>query len=179
MRFVAFCAMAFVLGATPVCAADFGPANGGYAASISTPKAEYKLGEDVTLTLTIQNVSLSPIHVYDECQTHGRTRIVVIDMNGVSLPVHPQRIVCGSSGSNPEHYLAPGAEESHEFSLLKDVALTLPSGTFTIQMVYTGWNTIDSPFKFRDLVNPAVRHQAALMANGFVRSNVISVTVSP
>jgi hypothetical protein len=177
MRFVAFCAIAFVLGASPVCAADFGPAKGWYAVSISTPKAEYKLGEDITLTLTIQNVGFSPIHVYDECQTHGRTRIVVIDMNGVSLPVHPQRIVC--SGSNPEHSLAPGAEESHEFSLLKDVALTLPSGTFTIQMVYTGWNTIDSPFVFRDRVNPAVRYQAALMANGFVRSNVIFVTVTP
>jgi hypothetical protein len=152
--------MAFVLGASPVCAADFGPANGGYAASISTPKSEYKRGEDVTLTLTIRNVGSSPIRVWGECMTHMTTRTVVIDMNGVPLPVQPQYIVCdGGHGNQPEPYLAPGAEESHEFSLVKDVALTLPPGTFTIQMVYSGWKTIDSDFS--------------------VRSNVISVTVSP
>jgi hypothetical protein len=160
MRFVAFCAMAFALGTNPVSAADFGPANGGYAVSISTPKAEYKLAEDVPLTLTIRNVGLSPIHVYGECMTH-LTRIVVIDMNGVPLPVQFQNPLCdGGHGNQPEPYLAPGAEESHEFSLLKDVGLTLPhSGTFTIQMVFRGWKNADS-------VSP-------------VRSNVIAVTVKP
>jgi hypothetical protein len=163
MRFVAILGLAFVLCGSPACAADFGPANRGYATSISTPKAEYKLGEDVTLTLTVRNVGTSLIRVWDECMTHW-TRIAVIDMDGVPLPVHLQNFLCTGNGSVPEPSLAPGAEESHEFSLLKDVGLTLPhAGRFTIQMVYNGLNGLNSDF------DPVI----------FVRSNVIVVTVMP
>jgi hypothetical protein len=163
MRLFAWAVLAAVICSSPLYASEAGQANSGYAVSVSTPKSDYKTGEDVVVTLTIQNVGPAPIRVWDECMTRKmRTRIIVINHEGQrSEPAHLSDVGCIYSRIPPELHLAPDGSESYQFSLLKDARLTMPnSGTLTIQIVYEGWNAAS-----QKLVS--------------VRSNVIAVTIAP
>jgi hypothetical protein len=139
MRVLAWAVLASAICASPVCASDSETARSSYLVTLSAAKSDYKPREDVTLTLTIQNVGRVPIDIWKGCEASYATGITVLNEDGRQVQALPYHIpvLCRGDVRGGDGSLEPAHAVSYQFSLVNDVHVTLPNaGTYTIQMVY-------------------------------------------